>query len=91
MGPVLFLDEESRNAEVSEKKRKGMYHDMDGRFTNRTTAEIAQLRKENKIYKVNYDYYKRINERLCNEIKEEKERVRLLELQIKTLKNEKAI
>lgn len=61
--------EAAREAEAKRPKPRGVYHDRNGKFTDRTTAEIASLEKERDLYKKNYQFFKRVNKRLSEEIK----------------------
>ncbi len=72
-------------AEANKKSPRGVYHDKCGKFTDRATAEKALLEKENKRLQKSYNYYKRINHRLSDEIKEEKARAKHWEDKYKQL------
>lgn len=66
--------EAKEQAAAARKKPRGVYHDRRGKFTDRATAEKAELEKENFKLKRNYNYYKRVNHRLSSEVKEANER-----------------
>lgn len=92
--PDLFPEETAKakadreakeQAAAARKKPCGVYHDRSGKFTDRATAEKALLEKENKRLQKSYNYYKRINHRLSDEIKEEKARAKHWEDKYKQL------
>lgn len=86
---IAQAEREAKEAqEAAKKKRRGMYHDRRGKFTDKTTAEIAAIEKQSKIYKNNYHYYKRVNKRLSREIKAEEERANMWEQKYNDLLNE---
>lgn len=77
--PDLFPEETAKakaereakeQAQAARKQPRGKYHDRRGKFTDRATAEKAELEKENFRLKKNYNYYKRVNKRLSDEVKE---------------------
>ncbi len=92
--PDLFPEETAKakaereakvRAEAENKKPRGVYHDRNGKFTDRATAEKAALEKENYRLKRNYNYYKRVNKRLSDEIKEATQRANQWENKYKSL------
>lgn len=86
--PDLFPEETEKarmEREASVQPKRGKYHDCRGQFTDRRTAEIAAfqreinlLKKENAILKRNFNYYKRVNVRLSEEVKEEQQKAEML-------------
>ena len=86
--PDLFPEETAKarmEREASVQPKRGKYHDCRGQFTDRQTAEIAAfqreislLKKENAILKRNFNYYKRVNVRLSEEVKEEQQKAEML-------------
>lgn len=86
--PDLFPEETAKarmEREAKEQPQRGKYHDRRGQFTDRRTAEIAAfqreinlLKKENAILKTNFNYYKRVNVRLSEEVKEEQQKSEML-------------
>lgn len=70
------------------ERKRGSYHDRNGKFTDRSTAEMASLRKENTIFKNNFYYYKRVNKRLCEEIKAVQAKVKELEEKVRQYEKE---
>lgn len=86
--PDLFPEETAKarmEREAKEQPQRGRYHDKRGQFTDRRTAEIAAfqreislLKKENAILKTNFNYYKRVNVRLSEEVKEEQQKAEML-------------
>jgi len=81
----LFPDEVPEVKEPQPKKKRGAYHGAKGRFTDRTTAEIHELRKQADISNKNYRYYKRLAKRLHAEYEAEHARVLELEQTLKEL------
>ena len=79
--------EASELAKAARNKPRGVYHDRRGKFTDRATAEKAALEKENSKLKRNYNYYKRVNKRLSDEVKEANERADKWEQMYKQLLN----
>lgn len=79
--------EASDLAKAARKKPRGVYHDRRGKFTDRATAEKAALEKENLRLKRNYNYYKRVNKRLSDEVKEANEHADKWEQMYKQLLN----
>ncbi len=81
----LFPEEnaiEKSKRECKQHPKRGMYHDKRGKFTDRHTAEIASyqreimsLKKQNAILNTNFNYYKRVNKRLSEQLKKEQIRV----------------
>ena len=86
--PDLFPEETEKarmERKASVQPKRGKYHDRRGQFTDRRTAEIAAfqreislLKKENAILKRNFNYYKRVNVRLSEEVKEEQQKAEML-------------
>lgn len=96
MLPDLFPEETAKakaereakeQEQAAKKKPRGIYHDRSGKFTDRATAEKAFLEKENCRLNKCYNYYKRINKRLSDEIKESNERAYKWEQMYKSLIN----
>ena len=66
----LFTDtelEELVNREPEPEKRREMYHDNRGRFTDPQTAAMHELKREASKEKRNSDYWKRVAQRLADE------------------------
>lgn len=74
-------------SETAPEKKRGAYHDRNGKFTNQRTAEMAALEKEKEIFKCNYFYYKRVNKRLCEEIKAAEVKLKEMEAKLKEYEN----
>lgn len=93
--PDLFPEETAKarmEREAMEQPRRGKYHDRKGQFTDRLTAEIAAyqreiaiLKKKNAVLTTNFNYYKRVNTRLSNEVREEQLRCAEWEAKYKSL------
>ena len=69
------------------KKKRGTYHDRNGKFTNQRTAEMTALIKENTRLEKCFNYYKRVNKRLSDDIKAVEEKVKELESKLKAYEN----
>lgn len=77
-----------------QKKRKKTYHGKGGKFSDKRTAEITAIEKENKRLTVNCTYWKRQAERLSadyftehDKVLELEEKVKVLEEKLKSLTN----
>lgn len=68
-----------------QKKKKKTYHGKGGKFSDKRTAEITAIEKENKRLTVNYTYWKRQAERLSADYFTEHEKVLKLEAKVKEL------
>lgn len=72
---------------AKQEKRKGNpFKACNGKFTNQKTAFIDGLKKDIQRFKLGYEHYKRLAERLSEDFKTEHERV--LELKEKLRKYE---
>lgn len=68
-----------------QKKKKKTYHGKGGKFSDKRTAEITAIEKENKRLTVNCTYWKRQAERLSADYFSEHEKVLKLESKVKEL------
>jgi len=76
----LFSSTEHSSPEIKQqptptKKKRGKYHDLRGKFTDKTTAQIAEIEKQSDINRRNSAYWKRQAERLVAEYNAEHAKV----------------
>ncbi len=69
------------------KKKKVFYKGKGGLFSDKETARITQIEKENKVLNANCQYWKRQADRLSQDYKTEHNRVLELEEELKKLTN----
>lgn len=67
------------------KKKKIFYKGKGGKFSDKETARITAIERDNRVLKVNCKYWKRQAERLSEDYFTEHEKVLKLEEQIKRL------
>lgn len=65
--------------------KKKYYKAKDGKFTDKETAKIDELRKDRDKFKFNFEYWKTQAERLSREVYQEKNRANTLQAQINSL------